>query len=1090
MSSSRPLLAGCSTVPRSQRHQLAAADLRLSPGGKRLDGRTSLPIFSRRAQPSGPGGVRDRGGKHASGLCGNTCGSPVRKADGPTCSAKAVGSSLWWAAEAQRLNSEVLARAEQAYGRDDVRLQRVLANLAQNEFALGRPERSADLLKRRLAIGEAEQQLEIIDQTLRDLPIASFNAGQRQEAEDLFRRRIAFAEKHGGSLEPTIQAEPLTVPVEGMTCASCVRRVETGAAKVAGVTASAVNFATKKLTVETGEGFDPADLENVIRKLGYEIPSGAMDHALREAGRLPASEAAPMQPLPDLADDLHRHDHHPAHDKGRHVEARPAENDIPTSRHGQGRGHGHGHDHAAMHRGEESALRRDLAVALLLTLPLFVLEMGGHIYEPFHHWLMSLVGTQPLYYLYFVLATAVIFGPGLRFFRKGLPALLRGAPDMNSLVALGVLAAYGYSIAVTFAPHWLPEDARYVYYEAATVIVTLILFGRLMEARSVGRTGAAIEKLAGLQAKTARIERDGHDIEVPAAEVRVGDVVVIRPGERLPVDGTVTSGQSHVDESMISGEPMPVAKTVGATVIGGTINTTGALRFRADKVGRDTMLAGIIRMVEQAQGAKLPIQTLVDRVTAWFVPGVIALAALTFAVWYMVGPEPAVTHALVNAVAVLIIACPCAMGLAVPVSIVVGGGRAAELGVLFRKGDALQALEDVGIVVVDKTGTVTKGRPELTDLIAADGFDEAEVLALVAAVEAQSEHPIAAAVVEAARQRGLAVAGADAFQSVTGYGIRADVAGRQVAVGADRFMARLGLDTGRFAADVERLGAEGKTPLFAAVGNRLACILAVADPLKPGSPDAIRVMRAMGVELVMVTGDNRRTAEAIARQVGIDRVVAEVLPEGKVRAIHELRSAGRRLAFVGDGINDAPALAEADVGIAIGTGTDIAIESADVVLVGGELSGAAAAIAVSRATMRNIRQNLFWAFGYNVALIPVAAGLLYPAFGITLSPMIGAAAMALSSVHVLRFIKRARSLGFSLEETETLLRLWQDKSRTSAAVKEVATAHIADLERRIAEMQGMVETLKHLAHCCGGNQRPDCPILDDLAGAPAHDHAH
>ncbi|WP_105382077.1 heavy metal translocating P-type ATPase [Neorhizobium alkalisoli] len=775
-------------------------------------------------------------------------------------------------------------------------------------------------------------------------------------------------------------AEPFTVPVEGMTCASCVRRVENAAAKVPGVDRSAVNFATKKLTVESAEGFSPDDLEKAIRKVGYEIPPGAMDHAMRGAGIRPAAPAA------EHAGHDHHHDH--AADAG-HM----AGHDQPAP--------AGGHDHMHMHQGEEGVLKRDLAIAFVLTLPLFVLEMGSHFYDPFHHWLMGVIKTQNLYYGYFLAATVVIFGPGFRFLRLGLPALLRGAPEMNSLVAVGVLAAYGYSLVTTFAPDLLPESARFVYYEAATVIVTLILFGRLLEARATGRTGEAIEKLAGLQAKTARVERDGRTIDIPADQVVAGEIVVIRPGERLPVDGTVIDGQSNVDESMISGEPLPVEKVAGASVVGGTINKTGSFRFRADKVGRDTMLAQIIRMVEQAQGSKLPIQTLVDRVTAWFVPAVIVLAALTFTVWFFYGPSPALTHALVNAVAVLIIACPCAMGLAVPTSIVVGGGRAAELGVLFRKGEALQELRNVDLVVLDKTGTVTKGRPELTDLVTADGFAEDEVLKLVAAVEAQSEHPIADAIVRAAEATGITVPKADRFQSVTGYGIEADVDGRRVAVGADRFMEKLGASVEGFAEAAARLADEGKTPLYAAIDGKVAAAIAVADPLKPASRDAIKALQDMGIEVAMVTGDNRRTAQAIARQVGIEKVVAEVLPEGKVKAIHEMRAGGRKLAFVGDGINDAPALAEADIGIAIGTGTDVAIESADVVLVGGELSGAVAAIAMSRATMTNIKQNLFWAFGYNVALIPVAAGALYPAFGWLLSPMIAAGAMALSSVFVL-----------------------------------------------------------------------------------------
>jgi len=795
--------------------------------------------------------------------------------------------------------------------------------------------------------------------------------------------------------KPSHKAEPFTVPVEGMTCASCVRRVENAAAKVPGVDKSAVNFATKKLTVEPSEGFSPEALERAIRKVGYEIPPGAMDHALREAGILP--------PADEHAGHRH-HDGHAGHEGHAHMDhAAMGHNHAAHAQHAGG--HDHGHDHMHMHQGEEGPLKRDLAIAFVLTLPLFVLEMASHVYDPFHHWLMGVIETQNLYYLYFVLATVVIFWPGFRFLKIGLPALLRGAPEMNSLVAVGVLAAYGYSLVTTFAPDLLPESARFVYYEAATVIVTLILFGRLLEARATGRTGEAIKKLAGLQAKTARVERDGKLVDIAAGEVVAGDIVVIRPGERIPVDGTVIDGQSNVDESMISGEPLPVEKAAGATVVGGTINETGSFRFRADKVGRDTMLAQIIRMVEQAQGAKLPIQTLVDRITAWFVPVVILLAAVTFAVWFFIGPEPALTHALVNAVAVLIIACPCAMGLAVPTSIVVGGGRAAEFGVLFRKGEALQELRNVQLVVVDKTGTVTKGRPELTDLVTAEGFDEDDVLKLVAGVEAQSEHPIAEAIVKAAEAKGLAVPKAEGFESVTGYGIRAKVEGHEVAVGADRFMAKLGLSVEAFAEASARLGDEGKTPLYAALDGKVAAAIAVADPLKPASRDAIRALQSMGVEVAMVTGDNRRTAEAIARQVGIGKVVAEVLPEGKVQAIHAMRAegeqGGKRLAFVGDGINDAPALAEADIGIAIGTGTDVAIESADVVLVGGELTGAVSAISMSRATMTNIKQNLFWAFGYNVALIPVAAGALYPAFGWLLSPMIAAGAMALSSVFVL-----------------------------------------------------------------------------------------
>ncbi|UXS31100.1 copper-translocating P-type ATPase [Agrobacterium tumefaciens] len=828
--------------------------------------------------------------------------------------------------------------------------------------------------------------------------------------------------------------DPVSIPVEGMTCASCVRRVETAAAKVPGVLSSSVNFATKKLTIEPADGFSARVLGAAIKKVGYDIAPERQEfvaeglHGEANAERLKAIleavativavkvDAASAKVAVEMIGGRRErdalvetarlagftlktpraHDHSAHHGHHGHHQAQAHEAAGATG----------GHDHM-QHAGEEGALKRDLTIAAILTAPLFVLEMGGHLYEPMHHWLMGIIETQNLYYIYFALATAVIFGPGLRFLKTGFPALLRGAPEMNSLVALGVTAAYLYSVVVTFAPDLLPEEAQFVYYEAATVIVTLILTGRLLEARASGRTGDAIRKLMSLQAKTARVERDGTTIDISPEDLMAGDIVVIRPGERLAVDGEVVEGSSYVDESMISGEPVPVEKTVGATVVGGTINKTGAFKFKATKVGADTMLSQIIRMVEEAQGSKLPIQLLVDRVTALFVPVVIAIAVLTFIVWAIFGPEPAYTFALVNAVAVLIIACPCAMGLATPTSIMVGTGRAAELGVLFRKGQALQELRSAQIVVVDKTGTVTKGRPELTDLVVAEGFADNEVLALVAAVEGRSEHPIAEAIVRAAEEKklatpaGLEPATVENFESVTGYGIAATVNGRRVEVGADRFMAKLGHSVDIFAEAAARLGDEGKTPLYAAIDGRLAAAIAVADPLKPSSVTAIRALQAMGIEVAMVTGDNERTANAIARQVGISRVVAEVLPEGKVKAIHEMRAGGKVLAFVGDGINDAPALAEADIGIAVGTGTDVAIESADVVLVGGDLLGAVNAIEMSRATIRNIKENLFWAFGYNAALIPVAAGVLYPAFGITLSPMIGAGAMALSSVFVL-----------------------------------------------------------------------------------------
>ena len=741
-----------------------------------------------------------------------------------------------------------------------------------------------------------------------------------------------------------VRRPPVDLAIEGMTCASCVARVEKALVAVPGVTSAAVNLATERATV-AGTA-DPAALIAAVEKAGYDA-------------RVAAAAGAAMSET---------------------AERRAA---------------------------EEITLKRDLLIAAALTLPVFALEMGSHLFMAVHMAVMNTIGTQNSWYLQFALTTAVLLGPGLRFYRKGLPALARMAPDMNSLVAVGTLAAYGYSLVATFLPGLLPAGTVNVYYEAAAVIVTLILFGRWLEARAKGRTSEAIRRLVGLQPKTARVRRGAEVVELPVAELRTGDLVEVRPGERVPVDGTVTEGESWIDESMITGEPLPVAKTTGAQVTGGTVNQTGAFSFRATAVGEATMLSQIIRMVEEAQGGKLPIQTLVDRVTLWFVPAVMALSLLTFALWLAFGPSPALTFALVNAVAVLIIACPCAMGLATPTSIMVGTGRGAELGVLFRKGEALQALQDVSVVALDKTGTLTEGHPRLTDLTLAPGFDRAAVLAAVAAVEARSEHPIARALVEAAIAEGLTVPEVTEFTSVTGYGVTAKTGGTTVAVGADRYMAKLGLDPAVFSAEAERLATEACSPLYAAIDGQLAAILAVADPEKETTPEAIRALHALGLKVAMVTGDNARTAEAIARKIGIDEVVAEVLPEGKVAAVRRLKQRGR-LAFVGDGINDAPALAEADVGLAVGTGTDIAIEAADVVLMSGRLTGVSDAIALSKATMRNIRENLFWTFAYNTALIPLAAGVLWPAYGILLSPAVAAGAMAMSSVFVLGNALRLR----------------------------------------------------------------------------------
>ncbi|MFN7223244.1 MAG: heavy metal translocating P-type ATPase [Paracoccaceae bacterium] len=803
-----------------------------------------------------------------------------------------------------------------------------------------------------------------------------------------------------------------SLPVEGMTCASCVGRVERALTMVPGVMSASVNLATERAEVSSDAPIERALLVAAVEKVGYDVPPQDMDIAIegmtcascvarveRALLAVPgvtfasvnlATERATVTGTADpflllKAIEAVGYEAHPVTRSGR-------EDDEATRR----------------KVAEGDSLRRALSLAAVLSLPVFVLEMGSHLFAPMHHLIMTTIGMQASWILQFVLTTAVLVGPGRRFYLQGWPALLRGAPDMNSLVAVGTSAAYAYSLVATFAPGLLPPGTVNVYFEAAAVIVTLILLGRYLEAGAKGRTSQAIRRLVGLQPRLARIHRDGVEVEVPIAEVRTGDLVALRPGERVPVDGEVTSGESWIDESMITGEPAPVPKAVKAHVTGGTVNQTGALTFRATAVGEATMLAQIIRMVEAAQGGKLPIQALVDRITMWFVPVVMGLAALTFAVWLIFGPDPALTFGLVNAVAVLIIACPCAMGLATPTSIMVGTGRGADLGVLFRKGEALQALQGVRVVALDKTGTLTAGKPTLTDLMLAPGFDRAEVLARVAAVEAMSEHPIARAIVDAAKAEGLVFPAVTRFAAETGFGVSAMAGDVPVQIGADRYMARLGLDVAAFAPDADRMGVDGKSPLYVAIDGQLAAMLAVADPIKPSTPAAIQALHALGLKVAMITGDNARTAHAVARTLGIDEVVAEVLPGGKVATLQRLRSDHGPLAFVGDGINDAPALAEADVGIAIGTGTDIAIEAADVVLMSGRLTGVPDAIALSRATMGNIRQNLFWAFVYNAALIPVAAGVLYPAFGILLSPVFAAGAMALSSVFVLGNALRLR----------------------------------------------------------------------------------
>jgi Cu+-exporting ATPase len=796
----------------------------------------------------------------------------------------------------------------------------------------------------------------------------------------------------------------IDLTLSDLSCASCVGRAERALGAVPGVTRASVNLATGRARVE-GDA-DPAALTAALAGAGYPARetvvvldvsgmscascTGRVERALAARPGVLSAEAnfatgtARVRVLEGAATaaELAR----AATEAG--YAATPHAADAP------------GPDRAA----EADALRRRTLIAAALTLPVFVVEMGGHLIPALHMVIHSVLDPRVNGLAQLVLTTLVMFGPGIGFYRHGLPALLRGAPEMNSLVALGTLAAWGYSTVALVAPGLFPEGTAALYFEPAAVIVTLILLGRWLEARARGRTGAAIARLAGLAPRTALRLRDGAAEEVPLEAVAPGDLLELRPGARVPVDGVAVEGASFVDESMVTGEPVPVEKAAGAPLTGGTVNGAGALVMRAEAVGGDTVLAQIVRMVEEAQGAKLPIQALVDRVTAVFVPVVLAVALVTLGAWLWFAPS----LALVAAVSVLIVACPCAMGLATPTSIMVGTGRAAELGVLFRRGDALQSLQGAAVVAFDKTGTLTAGRPELTAFEPVAGVARAEALALAAAVEARSEHPIARAILRAAEAEGLDVAQAEGFAATPGMGARARVGGRDVIVGADRFLLAEGVELGPVRAAGARIAEGGRTPLYLAADGRALAAIGVDDPVKPEARATVAALKAQGLRVALVTGDNAATARAVADRLGIDVVLAEVMPGGKADAVRALRAAHGPVAFVGDGINDAPALAEADVGVAIGTGTDVAIEAADVVLMSGDPAGVVRALEVSRATIRNVRQNLFWAFAYNTALIPVAAGVLYPATGTLLSPMLAAGAMALSSVFVLANALRLR----------------------------------------------------------------------------------